>query len=311
MNYFDRLPLELFHQIIFSVEKIYYYYSLNVLNHFWNQIITSTISKDQILRKYSTLDNNLYYFRFLLNSHYLEKHLNTIDLYLIDLFIKERNDFNFFPVPIKSSKKDQLYIKMLFMIKHHYKNELEELGQSEKNILFEGIIFTCVAAIYDKEILIYLHENGCPWNDRCCENASMYENLECLKYLHENGCPWNEYCCVNASQIGNLEVLKYLHENGCPWDEKCCEKASQIGNLEVLKYLHENGCDWSEDSCRVASEFGHIEVLKYLYENGCPCGEYSCRGASEFGQMDVLKYLYEKGCPGSENYIWDINRYCL
>jgi len=40
-----------------------------------------------------------------------------------------------------------------------------------------------------------------------------------LKYLHENGCPWNEKCCSNASSNGHLECLKYLHENGCPWNK--------------------------------------------------------------------------------------------
>jgi len=40
-----------------------------------------------------------------------------------------------------------------------------------------------------------------------------------LKYLHENGCPWNEKCCEYASNNGHLEVLKYLHDNGCPWKE--------------------------------------------------------------------------------------------
>jgi len=43
-------------------------------------------------------------------------------------------------------------------------------------------------------------------------------HLEVLKYLHENGCPWDEEGCVYASRNGHIEVLKYLHENGCPWD---------------------------------------------------------------------------------------------
>jgi len=45
-----------------------------------------------------------------------------------------------------------------------------------------------------------------------------------LKYLHENGCPWNENCCEYASRYGKLECLKYLHENGCTWNEECCEQ---------------------------------------------------------------------------------------
>jgi len=41
------------------------------------------------------------------------------------------------------------------------------------------------------------------------------QNLFILQYLHENGCPWDEKCCAVASSNGHLEVLKYLHENGC------------------------------------------------------------------------------------------------
>ena len=43
------------------------------------------------------------------------------------------------------------------------------------------------------ECLKYLHENGCPWDYRTCDNAAKYyewyDNLECFKYAHENGCP--------------------------------------------------------------------------------------------------------------------------
>jgi len=58
-----------------------------------------------------------------------------------------------------------------------------------------------------------------------------------LKYLHEYGCPWNEKCCQYASFKGYLEVLNYLHENGCPWNENSCENASEKGHLEYLIQL--------------------------------------------------------------------------
>jgi len=57
-----------------------------------------------------------------------------------------------------------------------------------------------------------------------CEIASWNGCLNVLKYLHENGCPWNEICCENASRP--VKYLKYLHENGCPWNKLCCENAS-------------------------------------------------------------------------------------
>jgi len=68
-----------------------------------------------------------------------------------------------------------------------------------------------------------------------------------LKYLHENGCPWNNVCCEQASNNGDLEVLKYLHENGYTWNEN-----SGTNKIEVLKYLHE----YPWERCEYASENG-------------------------------------------------------
>jgi len=84
----------------------------------------------------------------------------------------------------------------------------------------------------------YLNEMDVFWNGKYCEYASRNNgDLECLKYLHENGCPLNENCCENASFYGQLECLKYLHENGYPLNENCRLYASQNGHLEVLNYL--------------------------------------------------------------------------
>ena len=43
-------------------------------------------------------------------------------------------------------------------------------------------------------------------------------HLEVLKFLHEKGCPWDElatYSAALGSHLGApLDVLKYLHEQG-------------------------------------------------------------------------------------------------
>jgi len=65
--------------------------------------------------------------------------------------------------------------------------------------------------------------------------------MDCLIYLHEKGCPWNEICCEYATLNGYLEIeifdisvkMDVLGMNTC---------ASQKKYIKVLKYLHENGC---------------------------------------------------------------------
>jgi hypothetical protein len=35
--------------------------------------------------------------------------------------------------------------------------------------------------------------------------------LECLKWLHESGCPWDDRCIKYAAEHGNLDCIKYAH----------------------------------------------------------------------------------------------------
>jgi len=102
------------------------------------------------------------------------------------------------------------------------------------------------------DVLKYLHENGCPWNERCCEKASEKGHLECIIYLHKNRCPWNEKSCEKASDNGHFKVLKYLHENGCPL---------------VLKYLHETAKNYGEDSKSLSSQGESDNVPEKVFGN--------------------------------------------
>ena len=44
-------------------------------------------------------------------------------------------------------------------------------------------------------------------------------HLEVLKWLRENDCPWDEETCMYAAGAAT-GVLKWARENGCPWDEE-------------------------------------------------------------------------------------------
>ena len=137
--------------------------------------------------------------------------------------------------------------------------------------------------------------------ERFCSRVALNGNLDLLKYLHENGCPWDQSTCTCASLVGHLECLQYAHENECPWDEDTCKYAAEKGHLECLKYLHENGCPWDEDTCEGAARNGHLECLKYLHDKGCPWDGMACSAAAGGGHLECLKYAHEHGCPWFEN----------
>merc|ERR1739841_165278 len=84
--------------------------------------------------------------------------------------------------------------------------------------------------------------------ERFCARMAENGNFDLLQFLHEKGCPWNEGTCSRAAENGHLECLKYAHENGCPWNEDTCCDAAWKGHLECLKYAHENGCPWHENT---------------------------------------------------------------
>ena len=122
------------------------------------------------------------------------------------------------------------------------------------------------------------HLRGLLENDNyLCPAAAKGGHLEVLKWLRENGCPWDEETCRYAAYGGHFEVLKWARANDCPWDKTTCTRAAEGGQLEVLKWARANGCPWDEDTCAYAALNGHLELLKWARANGCPWSEETRR----------------------------------
>ena len=119
--------------------------------------------------------------------------------------------------------------------------------------------------------------------------------MHVIKYAHENGCPWDENVCSEASKGGCLDVLKYAHENGCPWNKRTCEYAAREENFDMLKYAHENGCRWDEITCYWTVITGRLDMLKYAREEGCPWNRSLC--------LYAARRLCAKGHEGEVEYI--------
>ena len=89
-----------------------------------------------------------------------------------------------------------------------------------------------------------------------CSEAAAGGHLDVLKWLRNEGCPWDEWTCSAAANVGHLEVLKWLRKENdppCPWDEWTCSNAAEYGHLEVLKWLRNEGCPWDESTCSAAA----------------------------------------------------------
>ncbi|GFH48917.1 hypothetical protein CTEN210_05393 [Chaetoceros tenuissimus] len=82
----------------------------------------------------------------------------------------------------------------------------------------------------DIKVLRWLRYIGCPWDERICHEAVKGYNYNLLVYAHENGCPWTKETfayCFSENGLGGVyqqipnksrhdEIFNYLRENNCP-----------------------------------------------------------------------------------------------
>ena len=151
-------------------------------------------------------------------------------------------------------------------------------------------------------VLAYLHERQkCELSTSLSAAAAGVGSLVCLRYLHEHGCPWDERTHVKAVEQNQLTCLEYAHVHGCPWDASVTAAAAMShANMPCLKYLYEHGCPWDAFTITTAAAWGQLGIIRYLHEHGCPWNVDACYQAARMGDMQCLQYLHEHGCP------WDM-----
>jgi hypothetical protein len=54
--------------------------------------------------------------------------------------------------------------------------------------------------------------------------------MELLRWMHDNGCHWDEATCSFLAENGQLEDLQRTRSIGCPWDERTCKYAAKGGH---------------------------------------------------------------------------------
>ena len=62
-----------------------------------------------------------------------------------------------------------------------------------------------------KSTLSWALEKCSEKRERFCAEMALNGNVELLEFLHEKGCPWDEDTCSKAVRNCHLECLKYAH----------------------------------------------------------------------------------------------------
>jgi len=181
----------------------------------------------------------------------------------------------------------------------------------------------------DLEILMYLHTEGCPWDERTTTAAATHSHLSCLEYAPDfnrarvpdimkiaaqKGSTASMKCLQNCLipltddaltpclRGGKLDNLRYLVESGCNIPDDVCMYATILSNRECLAFLHQRGFSLTP-LCSLFASNGRLTMLQYLHQHGCLWNARCCAMAAEGDHLDCLQYLHENGCPWDESTI--------
>jgi len=111
------------------------------------------------------------------------------------------------------------------------------------------------------ECLKYLHEIcGCPLSASATEYA--VGNLEMLKYLRERGCNYDEDTVSAAIRCGDLESLEYLLDVWCV-DGVCEDRITRDGVEEIIYTYAPEMCDFNQFKCLQYIDLNHPEATPY------------------------------------------------
>lgn len=125
--------------------------------------------------------------------------------------------------------------------------------------------------------------------------AAEAANFNILNWLIDHKCEWDNFVCPFAAKKGHLHVLKFLREKGCPWDKKTIYFAAGGGHIHILKWLREQGCPWDKEAYLYAAEGKHLHVLEWLVDNGCPIEKYLLNFAG-YNDLHIVYWAFNHDC---------------
>jgi hypothetical protein len=96
----------------------------------------------------------------------------------------------------------------------------------------------------------FLRAHGCDWDEDTCSVAAA-NRLDTLIWLHEQGCPWDAFeVCSDAAREGYAGIVHYVYEQEGAAVFTAVEHtellniAGHAGNLVVAVFLREQGAEW-------------------------------------------------------------------
>ena len=218
---------------------------------------------------------------YIYNQGYLQ---DEIDLILIETGNVLALDFLIKNTELVLNKEDgvlQSYILSaaieghLDMIKYMYQNDLINLSSHLMFYAINGYGGDC---------------KKCSMKDKCCSNHKM----DFVKYLHEIGCPWDEKAYHAAIDEKEFNIVQFLLENKCPLSEKIIKFSIKKGTPEITKYLLENDCPINKKYLNKCKQMFKTELWfqKYLYIKHNEINKYTLHIRHKIQRIQKAWFVY-------------------
>ncbi|EFJ49332.1 hypothetical protein VOLCADRAFT_90158 [Volvox carteri f. nagariensis] len=146
---------------------------------------------------------------------------------------------------LEAANAGHLHVLQALHAFRHLAQDAAEDGEPEKWLLHEALVGGHLQVVaWLVEVLGVDVRNDADLDLMLA--AAKSGSLDMVVWLHERGCPWHVDGFMNAVKVGNTAVLEYMAENGCPVPQ-CGTPyvhAVRVNDLSVMRCLRRLGVQW-------------------------------------------------------------------
>jgi len=106
--------------------------------------------------------------------------------------------------------------------------------------------------------------NKCKWSVNTSNMLATCGPVDLLEYVINNNCPYNDNILSAACCNKSSECLEYLHGRGFILHDKLYNWAVKYDSIECVKYLHKHGCDFTVEQMARAAKKSAVESFCYM-----------------------------------------------
>jgi len=178
---------------------------------------------------------------------------------------------------------DNKYIDNIEYIKRELKTFYKVLA-SKNNIEFLEFLYGIFKKVDNKaisialkhgykDVIIWACNKMVPLCPEYCDMAAISGDLDLLVWIREIGCPWNENVIYSTCKGGNILMLEYIRKQWkkypdlvLPFNSDMVYLTAEYNHLNLMKYLISDGCPYDTSIFYYACKNKNYEMIEYCLD---------------------------------------------